>query len=60
MIRFILNFILFGILFFLIYIYFPEAFAKMYGWVNDGYLYVKAALESTFGSHSPDNHPHSH
>lgn len=32
--RFIFNFILYGILFYLIYLFFPDAFATLVGWAQ--------------------------
>lgn len=34
MLRFIFNFILFGIIFYLIYLFFPEAFTTLVSWAN--------------------------
>jgi uncharacterized membrane protein len=39
--RFILNFILFGILFYVIYLVFPDAFFTMVGWANKIYAFLK-------------------
>ncbi|CAF23851.1 unnamed protein product [Candidatus Protochlamydia amoebophila UWE25] len=41
MIRFIFNFILFGILFYLIYLFFPEAFDMLVSWVNQIYIFLR-------------------
>lgn len=41
MLRFILNFILFGILFYLIYLFFPEAFATLVSWANKTYEFLR-------------------
>jgi hypothetical protein len=41
MLRFIINFILFGILFYLIYLFFPEAFATLVTWANKSYEFLK-------------------
>ncbi len=41
MLRFILNFFLFGILFYLIYLFFPEAFHTLVSWANDIYQFFK-------------------
>jgi len=40
--RFIFNFILFGVLFYAIYIAFPEAFATMVGWANSIYEFLRS------------------
>lgn len=37
MLKFILNFILFGVLFYAIYVAFPDAFHKMVGWADSIY-----------------------
>lgn len=41
MIRFIVNFFLFGLLFYALYIFFPDAFAKMVGWVAAVFDYIR-------------------
>jgi hypothetical protein len=41
MIRFILNFILFGILFYLIYHFFPDAFQILVTWAEHLYEFLK-------------------
>jgi len=41
MLRFIFNFFLFGLIFFLIYIFFPEAFANLVSWANNVYLFFE-------------------
>lgn len=41
MLRFILNFILFGVLFYAIYLAFPDAFFTMVGWANNIYELLK-------------------
>lgn len=47
MLRFILNFILFGILFYLIWRFFPEAFDKLVSWAGDVFDFVKNLFTST-------------
>jgi len=39
--RFILNFIVFGIIFYLIYVFFPEAFFTLVSWANKTYEFLK-------------------
>lgn len=39
--RFILNFIFFGILFYLIYLYFPDAFHTLVSWVAKVFDFIK-------------------
>ena len=46
MIRFIINFFLFGFLFFLIYTYFPDAFVAMYNWANEFFMWMKNLFET--------------
>lgn len=41
MIRFILNFIGFGILFYVIYLFFPEAFHTLVSWADKSYAYLR-------------------
>lgn len=45
-IRFIINFFLFGFLFFLIYVYFPEAFSTLYSWANDVFIWFKTMFNT--------------
>lgn len=40
--RFLFNFIFFGILFYLIYLFFPEAFKTLVSWVEHIYLFLKS------------------
>jgi len=39
--RFIINFIFFGILFYIIYLFFPDAFQTLVGWANQTYEFIK-------------------
>jgi hypothetical protein len=39
--RFILNFIFFGVLFYAIYLIFPDAFHTMVGWANSIYEFIR-------------------
>jgi hypothetical protein len=39
--RFIANFILFGILFYLIYLFFPDAFFTLVSWANATYAFLR-------------------
>jgi hypothetical protein len=41
MMRFILNFFFFGILFYLIYLFFPDAFKTLVGWADQVYEFFK-------------------
>jgi hypothetical protein len=42
--RFISNFILFGILFYIIYLVFPDAFFTIVGWANKIYAFLREAF----------------
>ena len=42
--RFIWNFIFFGILFYLIWMFFPDAFLTMVGWANHVVVFFKELL----------------
>lgn len=39
--RFIFNFFLFGFLFYLIYVYFPDAFHTLVSWANAAFDFLK-------------------
>lgn len=41
MLRFIANFFLFGLLFYLIYLFFPEAFHTLVSWADRTYEYLR-------------------
>lgn len=41
MLRFILNFFLFGILFYLIYLFFPDAFQTLVSWAHQVYEFFR-------------------
>ena len=41
MLRFILNFFLFGILFFMIYLFLPETFATLVSWASKTYEFFR-------------------
>jgi hypothetical protein len=60
MVRFIGNFILFGIIFYLIYLFFPEAFAKLVEWAGDLHKWVLSLFNGAAnGANNPPpaNHP---
>lgn len=44
--RFLLNFFFFGLLFFLIYLFFPEAFQTLVSWANDVYIFFRDLILS--------------
>ena len=39
--RFIFNFIFFGILFYIIYLFFPDAFQTLVSWVSQIYTFLR-------------------
>jgi hypothetical protein len=41
MFRFILNFFLFGILFYIIYLFFPDAFHTLVSWAQQSYEFLR-------------------
>lgn len=59
MLRFIMNFILFGILFYLIWMFFPEAFEKLVGWANELYAWATGLFTDGGPAHQPPppSHP---
>lgn len=44
MLRFIFNFILFGIIFYLLSVFFPDAFATLVLWANKTFEFLKAVI----------------
>lgn len=48
--RFIINFFFYGLLFFLIYLFFPEAFHTLVSWANDTYVFLRDLFLSVFGT----------
>lgn len=55
--RFILNFILFGIIFYAIWYFFPDAFMKMVSWAGAVFSYIRDVVESLIQKLS-QNRPH--
>lgn len=51
--KFILNFFLFGIIFFLISIYFPEAFQTLVSWAQNSYDFVYTGIQTIIEKLSP-------
>ncbi len=47
MLRFFVNFILFGILFYLIWRFFPEAFDTLVSWAGAGYEFIKSLISTS-------------
>ena len=45
--RFIFNFILFGIIFYLLYVFFPDAFMTLVSWANKAFDFLKDVAMST-------------
>lgn len=41
MIRFLLNFLLFGVLFYVIYLFFPDAFKTLVSWADKVYEFLR-------------------
>ena len=46
--RFIFNFFFFGILFYLIHIYFPDAFNTLVGWADKVFIFLRDLVISTW------------
>lgn len=58
--RFIFNFVFFGILFYLIFLFFPDAFHTLVGWVNQVYVFLRDLVMQVvekFHEHSGDVAP---
>lgn len=51
--RFIFNFIFFGLLFYAIYYFFPDAFAKLVTWTGDTFDYIKVFVQQQFSKIPP-------
>lgn len=48
--RFILNFFFYGLLFFLIYMFFPEAFNTLVSWANETYIFLRDFIQKAIGT----------
>ena len=48
--RFLLNFFFYGLLFFLIYLFFPEAFNTLVSWANETYIFLRDLIQQAIGS----------
>lgn len=46
--RFIFNFFFFGLLFYLIYLFFPEAFTTLVSWANQVVAFLKETFQSLY------------
>ncbi|MCB1113067.1 MAG: hypothetical protein H7A37_10805 [Chlamydiales bacterium] len=46
MVKFIVNFVFFGLLFYAIYIFFPDAFEKLVSWVSALYNFLVDLVQS--------------
>lgn len=55
--RFILNFFFFGLLFYLIYLFFPDAFQTLVSWANQAYSYIRDVFLNLSGRVHPSNAP---
>jgi hypothetical protein len=58
--RFIFQFIFFGLLFYAIYAFFPEAFLKLVTWAADLFDFIKDSFQHLFkgGKTTPDSGSH--
>lgn len=57
MLRFILNFFLFGFLFYLIYVFFPDAFHTFVSWANSVYDFFNGLIKMAMESANPKKPP---
>lgn len=55
--RFILNFFFYGLLFFLIYLFFPEAFNTLVSWANDTYIFLRDFVQGVIGTKKEPKNP---
>jgi hypothetical protein len=55
--RFILSFIFFGLLFYAIWLYFPEAFQTLVSWVAKLFDLIKSFIETIIEKFSHSNTP---
>lgn len=46
MLRFILNFFIFGLLFYAIWYFFPDAFTTLTTWAGDAFDYIKSLVQN--------------
>jgi hypothetical protein len=51
--RFIFNFIFFGLLFYAIYYFFPDAFANLVTWTGEAFNYIKSLIQQLFSKLPP-------
>jgi hypothetical protein len=56
--RFILNFFFFGLLFYLIYLFFPDAFSTLVSWANSAYQYLRDLFVQVTGRERVIENPH--
>lgn len=58
--RFILNFFFFGFIFYMIWIFFPEAFQTLVSWANSVYQFVRDGFNTVMDSMSKNKTESSH
>jgi hypothetical protein len=56
--KFILNFIFFGILFYVIWVYFPEAFNTLVSWAHSVFDFLKDLIVGIIDKISPGHTGH--
>jgi len=55
--KFIFNFIFFGVLFYIIWLYFPDAFKTMVSWVSQVFDFVKNLVQTGIDKYGPSKSP---
>jgi len=55
--RFIINFLFFGILFYLIWIYFPDAFKTLVSWADQVVVFFRDLIMGAWHKYKPDTNP---
>ncbi len=56
-IRFLFNFFLFGLLFYMIWLFFPDAFATLVGWVSKVFEYLRELFNQVSGQMQKNTNP---
>lgn len=54
--RFIFNFIFFGLLFFIIWQYFPDAFSTLVSWAASVFNFLKDTIQTIIHKLTPEKH----